>query len=183
MNMSVEALLSLEKYLLYLNFISLSIAFVFSLKLRNLNSTILALGIMMVFNFLMTKYTPSLYEASIKHQAEYLHEFRALWYLGFSFWDLLIISLVFFTHHRFGLQRAFCANAVLVAYTVKMQLHIATYIEKEFVGGGYLDSIYKSGIPTINMIFASVIFGFVLTVLVSLLLSKLTRFKGVSWKI
>ena len=183
MSISIEGLLALEQYLLYLNFVSLGLAFAFSIKLKNLNSTMLALGIMMVFNFLMTKYTPALYQASIEHQVEYLHEFRALWYLGFSFWDLLIISLVLFTHHRFGLKRAFCANVVLVAYAVKMQLHIATYIEREFVGGGYLDAIYKSGIPAINMVFASVIFGFVFTVLVSLLLSKFTRFKGVSWKI
>ncbi|NQZ11817.1 MAG: hypothetical protein HRT35_32090, partial [Algicola sp.] len=75
MSISIEGLLALEQYLLYLNFVSLGLAFAFSIKLKNLNSTMLALGIMMVFNFLMTKYTPALYQASIEHQVENLHEF------------------------------------------------------------------------------------------------------------
>ncbi len=179
--MSVESLFAFDENLLYLNFISVAIAYYFSFKRNKLNSTLLSLGIMMVFSFLMTSYTQPLYDASVKYQADYLHEFRFLWFLGFSFWDLSIVGLLLLSHNKFRLKRSFCANAVILAYSVKMGLHITLYIEKELFLSNYFEPIYKSGIPGINMLFAATVFGFVLTVLGSIVYTRITKKKGLSW--
>ena len=130
--MNFEVLLEIDDYLLYLNFVSLAIAFYFGLKTNKLSSTLLALGIMMTFSYLMTSYTQPLYHAAVKYQDDYLHFFRFLWFVGFAFWDTVIVTLVLYTHHHFKLRRSFCANAILLAYVVKFHLHFALYVEKEF---------------------------------------------------
>lgn len=181
--MNVELMFGFGQYLFYLNFASLAVAFFFSLRVNKLNSTLLALGIMMVFEFLMTAYTPSLYQASVKYQAEYLHEFRLLWYLGYALFDLLIVALVLFAHYKFRLKPLFCAKAIILTYVIELHLQMAMYLETEFYGASDMIPIYEYGIPGFNMILASVIFGFVMSVLVSGLLVKITKFRGVSWKV
>jgi hypothetical protein len=181
--MSIEEALALGKNLLYLNFLSLAVAFYFSININKLNSTLLALGIMMVFSFLMTSYTPTLYGLSMTNKENNLHEYRLLWYIGYAFWDFLIIGLVLYSHKRFSLKRSFCATAIIFVYFIKMELHIARYIEVEFYGSDYLNLIYEKGIPGINMVLAAVIFGFVITVLGSFFISKTTKFRGAKWNI
>ncbi len=182
-HMSVESLFVLDENLLYLNFISVAIAYYFSFKRNKLNSTLLSLGIMMVFSFLMTSYGQPLYDASVKYQADYLHEFRFLWFIGFSFWDLVIVGLLLVSHNKFRLKRSFCANAVILSYSVKMGLHITLYVEKELFLTNYFEPIYKNAIPSINMAFAATVFGFVLTVFGSMMYAKVTKKKGLSWSI
>jgi hypothetical protein len=181
--MSVESLLRLDINLFYLNFVSVIIAFLFTLKNTRLNSTLLALSIAIIFNYLMTSYTPTLYALSVTHQSGYLHEFRALWYLGYTFCDIMIITFVLLGHIRFELERSFCANVVLLAYFCKLQLHLAMYFEIEVLGTEHLAFFFEKGIPAINIIFASVVFGFITTIVGSLAVSKVTGFKRISWTI
>lgn len=181
--MSFEILLELDNYLMYLNFVSLAIVFYFGLKSNKLSSSLLALGIMMTFSFLMTSYTQPLYQAAVKYQDDYLHLFRFLWFVGFAFWDAVIVSLVFYTHYHFKLRRSFCANAILLAYVVKFHLHWALYTEKEFFTSKHLEPLYQYGIPTVNSLLAAAVFGYVITVWGSLTISKYSKFKRLSWHI
>ncbi len=181
--MNIEYMLLIGKYLYYLNFVSVLVAFYFAYKSTRLNSTLLSLVMMLMFNFLMTSYAPHLHSASIKYQADYLHEFRFLWFVGFSFLDLLLIGLLLTSHNKFGLRLSFSAYAVIVAYSMKLLLHVLRYFEKEVFLTSYLQPIYTKGIPGINMTFAAVVFGFVLTVLASIMYTKITKKKGLSWSI
>ena len=168
---------------MYLNFLSLGIVFYYSLKINKLNSSLLSMGIMMTFSFLMTRYTEPLYQAAVQYQHTYLHEFRFLWFVGFAFWDAVIITLVLYTHHHFNLKRSFCSNVIIVAYAIKFHLHWSLYIEKEFFDSKYLEPFYRIGIPMINAVLASSLFGFLLLVWVAMWLEMHTKFKGVSWRI
>lgn len=179
--MSIEYILSIGEYLYYLNFVSILIAFCFAYKSIRLNSTLLSLQLMLLFSFLMTSYTPGLHSASMKYHADYLHEFRFLWFVGFSLLDLLLIGLLLTSHNKFGMRLSFSAYAVVVAFSLKLLLHVSRYFEKEVYLTNYLEPIYTKGIPIINMTFAAVVFGFVLTVLASIIYTKITKKKGLSW--
>ncbi len=181
--MDTYAILGLDKSLLNLNYFSIAIAFYFTFQKNKLNSTLLSLSIMIFFNTIMTSYTPDLYAAAIKYQAEYKHHFRILWYLGFAFIEFMVFSLVLFSHERFNLERSFCANVVIISYFIKMNLQLISYAVKEINNNPAWDQIYRTAIPYLNIIFASIIFGYVITVSLSIIVRKTTKFKGLSWSI
>ncbi len=188
--LSTSELTRLDRGLLVLNYFSFFVALYLAIKTNKLNSTLLALGIMIFLNSLMALYTPLLEEMAKEYQKDYKHVFRAIWYLGFALIDLTIISLVFFTHYKFNLKKTFCAYAVVVTYSIIMQLHLFRYIEREIGKTEYLKEIYTNGIPLINILFSSAVLGFMFFVLVTFLISNLNKKygfykfkKGISWSI
>ncbi|SFC15443.1 hypothetical protein [Pseudoalteromonas denitrificans] len=184
-------LFEFDKNFLYVNFLSVAIAFFIALKTNKLNSTLLSLIIMILFNSIMDHYTPTLFTAYVKYQDEYLHHFRLLWYIGFALMDLLIISLVLFSHKIFKLKLVFCAYVVIVTYTIKMQLHIFSYLEREFLQTDYLKIAYTSGIQFINMTFAFSILSIMIVYLLFFIFNKYgsqelaekLKIKGITWSI
>jgi hypothetical protein len=176
---------------LYLNYFTVIIALFIALKTNKLNSTLLALGILIIIDSIMNYYTPALYSAAVLYQEEYSHHFRLVWYLGFAFMDLIAIFLVLYTHKFFKLELFYCAYAVIISSSLRMQLQIATYLDREFFNFENLKVIYSEGIPFINMTLSSIVFGIMIVYIASLLFNKFgskalaekLKIKGITWSI
>jgi hypothetical protein len=188
--MDTDFLLSIEKQLLLINLVAFLIAMFIAVKTNKFNSTIISLGVMILFNLIMTGYTPFLVDFNKAYKSEYEHFVLLVWYLGFAGMDLMIITLILYFHHRFELKRLFCAYAVIIAYSLKMQLHIFRYLEREIFNTDHLKVVYTHGIPLINTIFASSMLAIML-ILISLYFIEVMRKKlgfgefkkGVTWYI
>lgn len=131
----------------------------------------------------MVRYTEPLYQAAVEHQDQYRHLFRFLWFVGFAFWDTVIISLILYTHYHFKLKRSFCTNAIVLAYGSKFFLHWGLYIEKEFFTSKHLEPFYSIGIPSINALLAASLFGYLLLVSSSVIIQSNSKYKGFTWRI
>lgn len=157
-------LITISKFSWFAELFALAIVFALAVKNKKNSSSLVALLIMIVFGGFMREYSPYLLKIT---NPEYKNLVRFMWYMGFVSLDATAMYILYKSHNVFAIRYSIIAKITLLAFYAKGQLHLLRYAERMLGDTQYLQAVYQSGIPAINIGMATTALFFALAMAVS----------------
>lgn len=137
-------LATIGSYNIVAYFFALSIAVY---RFRRINSTVLCIGIVFMFQSLMLVIRDPLLAL----------ESREAWYGTWVVINCLIVSALYKSHKVLKVNLAKLTNTVALFHVILAFVQTARYMEREYLGGEFLDAWYYISIQTLNISLALVV--------------------------
>lgn len=174
-----DLLRAIDIYLWIADFLMLSIFFAIWIREKNISSTLIVVGAVVLLDGIGLNYKYMLLSIEDKY---YVDIVRFSWYMGFAAIEYMIMYVTYKVHYLTKTPYSFITKMMFLAHCTLGIIQTVRYGERYFFKTDYLKAIYQNGILSINVTTTAMVIIFTIVVVVSKYRIKKGK-EGVAWTV